>query len=84
MSFGVQQCCSIECFWCIFVDNLERSDLRNGVNTGTQNYQQPPNNGVGNPANDENRRNQEQINRGLHETYNWYDACYTRRRNEGW
>jgi len=71
-------------FFFFFVDNLERSDIRNGLNTGRQNYDQPPNNGVGTFTNDENRRNVEQLERGLHESYDWYDACYTRRRNEGW
>lgn len=62
--------------------NLEMSTLRNGQNTNTQNYQ-TPSVGQGSANDDENRRNQVDVTRGLHESFDWYDACYTRERNKG-
>jgi len=66
----------------MFLDNLQPTTIRNGVQTTEQNYQRPNNNPSA--SNDDSRRNNaQQLNRGLHETFDWYDACYTRRRNEG-
>jgi len=55
--------------------------LRNGRNTQTQNYQS------GNLQEQRsaylNRRNNVQVDRGLHESFDYYDDCYTRTRNTG-
>ena len=56
--------------------------LRNGVNTGTQNYQSGQNNE--NFAAFRTRRNNNvQVERGLHESFDYYDDCYFRERNQG-
>lgn len=62
---------------------LNQDTLRNGNNRGTQTYASPTFN---NPSasNDNTRRNNNvRTDRGLHESYDWYDACYTRERNKG-
>jgi hypothetical protein len=57
--------------------------IRNGDNTGTQNFNNP------NRLTDtETQRtgvaeNQVRSDRGLHEPYRWYDDCYVRERNRG-
>ena len=62
-------------------DEVLAERVRNGVNRGTQNYQQV--------QTDEsyatylNRRAQVQANRGLHESFDFYDDCYARERNRG-
>lgn len=66
----------------LLLGNLEMSTLRNGQNTNTQNYQRP-NFRQSSASNDENRRDQVDLTRGLHESFDWYDACYTRERNKG-
>ena len=55
--------------------------IRDGVNTGTQNFQEPGNSESQNTY--ENRRqNQVQVGRGLHESYDYYTDCAVRKRNE--
>ena len=59
------------------------TDLRNGVNTGTQNYGNPPREDE-TIANFMTRRaGNVATNEGLHETMEYYDDCTTRNRNEG-
>ena len=60
----------------------KQTRLRNGVNTGTQNYRSGPEN--------ENYRDfimrrddNVQVERGLHESFDYYDDCYSRERNRG-
>ena len=66
----------------LFIAAPTRDTIRNGVNRGTQGYNGPSNRPSA--ANDANRKNNgNQINRGLHESFEWYDACYTRPRNNG-
>ena len=65
------------------VSNAERfTRLRNGDNTNTQNYQS------GNEQENFNqyqsrRNNNVRADRGMHETFDYYDDCYTRTRNLG-
>ena len=65
------------------VSNAERfTRLRNGENTNTQNYQS------GNEQErfsqyQSRRNNNVQADRGMHETFDYYDDCYTRTRNLG-
>ena len=62
---------------------LNRDTIRNGVQRATQEYAAPPN--QPSASNDNTRRtNRVQLNRGLHESFDWYDACYNRPRNYGW
>lgn len=62
-----------------------RDTIRNGFEPRgqRQDYVAPAN--PPSAANDENRR-RERIHhdRGLHESFDWYDACYNRPRNDGW
>eukprot|EP00052_Salpingoeca_macrocollata_P005045 m.45054 g.45054 ORF g.45054 m.45054 type:complete len:771 (-) comp14625_c0_seq1:345-2657(-) len=59
--------------------------LRDGLNTNRQEYDQPNNNDIaGGETNRFNRYRQDiASNRGLHETWEWYDECYRRERNRG-
>ena len=66
----------------LLLANLQRDTIRNGVQRTIQGHTPPPN--QPNAANDESRRNGAQVNRGLHESFDWYDACYSRPRNNGW
>ena len=64
------------------VSNAERfTRLRNGENTNTQNYQSGREQETF--AQYQSRRNNVQANRGMHETFEYYDDCYTRTRNLG-
>ena len=56
--------------------------LRNGVNTGTQNYQSGQDN-EDYTAFVARRDNNVQVARGLHESFDYYDDCYFRERNRG-
>ena len=56
--------------------------LRNGVNTGTQNYQSGQDN-EDYAAFVARRDNNVQVARGLHESFDYYDDCYFRERNRG-
>ena len=61
----------------------DKSRLRDGTNTDTQNYQRAQNDNA-NEQNSNNRRNNNvAINKGLHEEWNHYDACQRRERNQG-
>lgn len=63
--------------------NLDReTTLRNGQNTNAQEYN-PPNFNAQNDDRDNNRRADVRLDRGLHESFDWYDACYARERNQG-
>ena len=63
-------------------ENEKQTRLRNGVNTGTQNYQSGQDGETF--AQYTNRRtNNVAVNRGLHETFDYYDDCYFRERNKG-
>ena len=61
--------------------------LRNGVQTGTQTFNSLPNRNAiyqETPAQYTTRRNNNiQQNRGLHESYDFYNDCYMRSRNLG-
>lgn len=60
----------------------EDDDIRNGQSTDTQNYNDIDNlEESQNTAN--NRENSVSNNRGLHETFKFYDNCYARERNQG-
>ncbi|XP_065830069.1 protein DD3-3-like [Oscarella lobularis] len=64
--------------------NLDKyTRFRDGLNTGTQNYQRP--NKLDETRGDfMNRRNTRvQTDRVLQEPYEWYDKCYVRERNKG-
>ena len=75
--------CFIRNLLCVAVSENEKlTRLRNGVNTGTQNYQSGQNN-EGYAAFMTRRDNNVQVERGLHETFDYYDDCYFRERNQG-
>lgn len=62
---------------------LTRDTLRNGQNTQRQEYTPPNVDDTSATSNDNRRENDVSLDRGLHEPYDWYDACYTRERNQG-
>lgn len=69
---------ALRCFSFYFSDD----DIRNGQSTDTQNYNDIDNlEESQNTAN--NRENSVSNNRGLHETFKFYDNCYARERNQG-
>ena len=53
--------------------------FRNGKQTNTPNYRKPNN------MNDPSTRKAGDVSkdRGLHESWNWYNKCYMRERNKG-
>uniref|UniRef100_H2Z107 Uncharacterized protein n=1 Tax=Ciona savignyi TaxID=51511 RepID=H2Z107_CIOSA len=60
--------------------------IRNGQATNTQSYNKPSANrgDTETKATVEARKNQNvRSDRGLHETWEWYDSCYRRERNKG-
>ena len=64
-------------------ENTKHYMIRNGVQLSTQEYAAPSD--PPSVANDMRRRsNRVQVARGLHESFDWYDACYNRPRNDGW
>ena len=66
-------------FFCLADDSIT---FRNGQNTNQQDYTQA-NNDNDNLQTVENRRNANvRADRGLHESWEWYDNCYRRKRNE--
>ena len=71
----------------VFVTDTDRECLRNGVNQNTQNFNALP--GQNNiyqetPAQYASRRtNNVQQQRGLHESFDFYNDCYMRSRNKG-
>jgi len=57
---------------------------RDGVNTERQEYTQPQNEAQLSPITDFDRKdNNVVLERGLHESWEWYDGCYRRERNRG-
>lgn len=64
-------------------DATEDDQLRNGVNTNTPNYQQPSSLEETLQQFTSRKSNQINTNRGLHETFDYYDDCYVRERNRG-
>ncbi|ESO96629.1 hypothetical protein LOTGIDRAFT_202874, partial [Lottia gigantea] len=57
--------------------------LRNGVVTNTQDYNRPPNSNY-NLANRNSRKNNNvKADRGLQESWDWYEECFVRERNKG-
>lgn len=64
-----------------------RQRMRDGTTTNRQEFTNP-NNGQVNSVNHETeranrKRNNVQPDRGLHESWEWYDECYRRERNKG-
>ena len=75
--------CDIIILLCLAVAEGERfTRLRNGVNTGTQNYQSGRD-GETYAQFTTRRSNNVQVARGLHESFDYYDDCYFRERNQG-
>lgn len=57
--------------------------FRDGLTTNRQDYTQPNNNQL-TPADDIGRKDGDvRYDRGLHESWDWYDDCYRRERNRG-
>ena len=59
--------------------------VRNGANTNTQNYNERNNNPYAESASQYMTRKANSVveNRGLHESFDYYNACYMRSRNKG-
>ena len=63
-------------------DQTKIDVLRDGQNTGTQNYQ-APNKDESETDYNNRKTGRVQLNRGLHEPFSYYDDCYIRERNSG-
>ena len=57
--------------------------IRDGSQTNTQDYQAPNNLNEDASTFLSRRRNQLRLDRGLHESFAYYDDCYVRERNTG-
>jgi len=57
--------------------------LRNGQERETQEYTEPSNNDENESTVEGRRDGNVRANRGLHESWEWYDNCYRRERNKG-
>jgi len=61
------------------VDDFDRDTIRNGDDTDSQDFSKPRSD----DEDDDDKRNNVKIDRGLHETWDWYKRCYLREANGG-
>ena len=64
-------------------DKLTGDSVRNGINTNTPNFKASNNKQESSASYKQRKKGNVDVNRGMHESWEWYDKCRRRERNQG-
>mgnify|MGYP000049549289 FL=1 len=64
-------------------DKLTGDSVRNGINTNTPNFKASNNKQESLASYRKRKAGNVDVNRGMHESWEWYDKCRRRERNQG-
>ena len=64
-------------------DKLTVASLRNGINTNTPNFRASNNDKETSQQYNRRKAGDVDVKRGMHESWDWYDKCRRRERNQG-